>query len=124
MKKRIALLLALCLAAVLAACGCDNGGDVDLVFFNESNQGIAAVCVETESSSGGARHADSSPLKPGETFGFEVREYPATVAVYADPDCQKELARITVDEAPAEGERWCVAAREGKFGLVLTWDEL
>lgn len=124
MKKRIGLLLMLCVLAALSGCGCDDGKDVDLVFLNESNRDIAAVSVETESSSEGARYADCSPFRPGESFGFEVGEYPATVAVYADPDCRKELARLTISEAPAAGERWCVAARDGKNGLELTWDEL
>ena len=35
---------------------------------------------------------------------------------------QKELARLTIDEAPPEGERWYVTARDGAGGLALAAD--
>lgn len=128
MKRFLTLaLIAFIVLHTLSACGCDDGKDVDLVFLNESNRGIVAVCVETESSSEVAQRADSCPMKRGETFGFEAGEYPVTVLVYdtaVGRIGEGELARITVDEAPAEGERWYVTARDGAGGLVLAVDTL
>ena len=34
----------------------------------------------------------------------------------------RELARIVIDKAPPEGERWYVTARNGADGLVLKAD--
>ncbi len=131
--KRILTLVLLALAALstLSGCGCGGGGEnADLVFINDSDATIAAVVVNFEDRGGGSQHADSSPLKRGETFGFEAGQYPVTVAVYETPpepftDIGPEaLASIVIREAPPEGERWCVAARDGADGLTLTWDVL
>jgi len=84
--------------------------------------------VSFEDRGGGTQHADSSPLKRGETFGFEAGEYPVTVAVYETPpepfaDIGPEaLASTVIQEAPPDGERWYVTARDGAGGLVLTAD--
>ena len=126
MKKLICLLMAaLCM---LAACGCEDGENVqnfDLVFVNNSDFTIVAVVANFEDRGSGVQHADSSPMKTGETFGFEAGEYPVTVAVYDRPAGdfeQRELGTVTIQKAPPEGERWYVTAREGASGLVLTAD--
>lgn len=122
MKNILSLFLAaLCLAA-LSGCGREPGAEADLVFVNQSNAVIVEVVVDFRDQSGGQRHADSSPLKRGETFGFEAGEYPVTVAVYDAPfegSRQRELGRTTIKSAPPEGERWYVAARGGAEGLTF-----
>lgn len=107
----------------LSACG--GGEEADLVFVNDSDAVIVEVVVDFQDRSGGARNADSSPLRRGDSFGFEAGEYPATVYVYdkaVGDVLQGALARITIDEAPPEGERWYVTARSEIDGLTLTVD--
>ena len=123
MKKALCLFLAaLCLAALS---GCGSAGDVidyDLVFVNRSDAVIVEVVVDFQDRNGGTRNADSSPLKRGETFGFEAGEYPVTVYVYdkvANDVVEGALAQTTIREAPPEGERWYVTARDGAAGLNL-----
>ncbi|MBD5133582.1 MAG: hypothetical protein HDT38_03775 [Clostridiales bacterium] len=127
MKKRILVLLAALLAlAVLSGCG--SGGekiDYNLVFVNDSDATIVEVVADFADRDSGVRNADSSPLKRGETFGFEVGEYPVTVLVYDTAVGrveEGELARIVISEAPPEGERWYVTARDGADGLILAAD--
>ena len=72
-----------------------------------------------------SRNADSSPLRRGDSFGFEAGEYPVTVYVYDVPFkgfSQKELACFTIQEAPPDGERWYVTARDRAGGLALSAD--
>lgn len=115
---------------LMALCGCGCGGDIeaDLVFVNQSDAVIVEVVVEFQDQSGGTRNADSSPLKRGESFGFEAGEYPVTVYVYdhaVGDVAEGALARLTIPKAPPEGERWYVAARDGARGLtLLTSDHL
>ena len=120
MKKMIGMcLFALCLAA-LSGCGGDI--EADLVFVNDSDAVIVEVVVDFQDRNGGTRNADSSPLKRGETFGFEAGEYPVTVYVYdkvANDVVEGALAQTTIREAPPEGERWYVTARDGAAGLNL-----
>ena len=127
--KKITLIavLTLCLLVFavlffLCGCGCDSGENAGMVFVNGSNTTIAAVTVEFEDQDSGVRHADSSPLKRGESFGFEMGEYPALVVAYEDAELLKEVGRVTVREAPPKGECWYVTARDGSAGLVLTVD--
>lgn len=135
--KKAAVLLAGVLLALLTACGMEqsmmfvllNGGGQpepdDLVFVNDSDAVIVEVVVDFADQFGGARRADCKPVKRGETFGFEAGEYPATVAVYDAPygsGKEQELASLTIPEAPAEGERWYVAAQDGAEGLTLLAD--
>ncbi|MBD5099374.1 MAG: hypothetical protein HDT35_07520 [Clostridiales bacterium] len=127
MKKRIyAVLAALFILAALSGCG--SGGEVidyDLVFVNDSDATIVEVVVDFVDQNSGMRNADSSPLKRGETFGFEAGEYPVTVLVYdtaVGRIAEGELARIVIQQAPPEGERWYVTAKDGTHGIVLTAD--
>ena len=125
MKKLIYLFLPVCFLIGLTGCGCDNEIEADLVFVNQSDAVIVEVVVEFQDQSGGTRNADSSPLKRGESFGFEAGEYPATVMVYdkaAENSNEKALARLTIDSAPPEGERWYVTARDDGNGLTLDVD--
>ncbi len=120
--------LTLCLTAfaalwALSGCGCENGAEADLVFVNDSDAVIVEVVLVFQDQNGGSRNADSSPLRRGDSFGFEAGEYPATVYVYDavfEGFGQKELARHTIDEAPRPGERWYVTARDGAGGLALS----
>jgi len=129
MKRCLTLVLAL--VALFALSGCGYGGrgeNADLVFVNDSDAIIAAVVVNFEDRGGGSQHADSSPLRRGESFGFEAGRYPATVAVYETPpepftDIGPEaLASAVIQEAPPAGERWYVTARDGGSGIFLTVD--
>ena len=109
----------------LSGCGCDNGANAGLVFVNDSNATIVTVVADFADRDSGAQNADNSPLKRGESLGFETGEYPVTVLVYDRAVGRvegRELARIVIDEAPPEGERWYVTARDGEVGLVLKVD--
>ena len=126
MKRFLTLcLMIFAVLYALSGCGCGCDIEADLVFVNQSDAVIVEVVVEFQNQSGGTRNADSSPLKRGESFGFEAGEYPVTVYVYdhAVGDVAKgALARLTIREAPPEGERWYVTARDGVEGLTLTVD--
>ena len=120
-------LMALLLVYSLSGCGCDDGGNAGLVFVNDSDVTIVTVVADFADRNSGAQNADSSPLNRGESFGFEAGKYPVTVLVYnrpvgPGPVVEKELARIVIDKAPPEGERWYVTARDGAGGLVLSVD--
>lgn len=124
MEKRI-LVLFCALMCALSACGSEPGADAGLVFVNDSDAAIVEVVAHFQDQEGGTRNADSSPLKKGETFGFEVGEYPVTVAVYdraVGSFAEGELARLTIPEAPPEGERWYVTAQDVAGGLTLAAD--
>lgn len=122
MKKLIHLLLPVCFLIGLSGCGGGEELDYGLVFVNGSDAVIVEVVVEFQNQSGGTRNADSSPLKRGESFGFEAGEYPATVYVYdkaVGKAADGALARLTISKAPPEGERWYVTARDGAEGLTF-----
>ena len=77
MKKWfMAGLAALCLLPLSGCAGCDGGEKIDynLVFVNDSDAKIVEVVVDFQDRNGGTRNADSSPLKRGDSFGFEVGE--------------------------------------------------
>lgn len=126
MKRVISLFLTVLFAlAALSGCGCDGGAEAEVVFVNGSDMDIIAVLVDFQERSSGAQNADSSPLRRGESFGFEAGEYPATVMVYdraAENSNEKALARLTIDSAPPEGGRWYVTARDDGNGLTLDVD--
>lgn len=107
----------------LPGCGQENGAQADLVFVNDSDAAIVTVAVDFQGGNGGTQNADSSPLRRGESFGFEIGEYPVTVYVYdkvANDVVAGAVAQITVPKAPPEGERWYVTAWDGAGGLALT----
>lgn len=109
----------------LSGCGQENGAQADLVFINDSDTVIVEVVVDFRNRGGGCRNADSSPLRRGNSFGFEAGEYPVTVWVYDAPFegfKQKELARLTISKAPPAGKRWYVTARDGTDGLRFDVD--
>lgn len=119
------LVLFCVILCILSACTSEPGADAGLVFVNDSDAAIVEVVAHFQDQEGGTRNADSSPLKKGETFGFEAGEYPVTVAVYdsaVGSFAEGELARITISEAPPEGERWYVTARDEVGGLKLAAD--
>ena len=126
MKRFLTFALIVCgIFCGLSGCGQENGAEADLMFVNDSDTVIVEVVVDFQDQGGGTRNADSSPLRRGESFGFEAGEYPVTVYVYDtvfESFAQKELARLTIDEAPPEGERWYVTARDGAGGLALAAD--
>lgn len=122
--KRFLTLCLMIFAMLCAQAGCSRGGDIeaDLVFVNQSDAVIVEVVVEFQDQSGGTRNADSSPLKRGESFGFEAGEYPVTLYVYdkaVGDVAEGAQAQITIREAPPQGERWYVTARDGAEGLTL-----
>ena len=126
MKRILTLGLTVLLTVFgLSGCGCDDGRNIRLVFVNDSDHTIVTVVAEFADRNSGAMNADNSPLKRGESLGFEAGEYPVTVLVYDRAVGRvedHELARIVIDKAPPEGERWYVTARNGAGGLVLKVD--
>lgn len=126
MKRFLTLGLTVLLTVFgLSGCGCDDGGYAGLVFINDSDATIVTVVADFENRQEGSQHADNSPLKRGESLGFETGEYPVTVLVYdraVGSVENHELARIVIDKAPPEGERWYVTARDRAGGLILRVD--
>ena len=126
--KRFLTLALIVLVTLYSLSGCGSGGEVidyNLVFVNNSDAAIVEVVADFADRDSGMRNADSSPLKRGETFGFEAGEYPVTVLVYdavVGGIKEGELARIVIPQAPPEGERWYVTAQDGTHGIVLTAD--
>ena len=127
MKRFLTLALtAFMLVFGLSGCGRDDGRNVGLVFVNDSDATIVTVVADFVDRDSGAQYADNSPLKRGDFFSFETGEYPVTVLVYdraVGSVEDHELARIVIDKAPPEGERWYVTARDGAGGLVLKVDD-
>lgn len=128
MKRFFTLALLVC-TALLALSGCKDGGgekiDYNLVFVNDSDAKIVAVAAEFQDQNMGSQNANSSPLKRGESFGFEAGEYPVTVYAFDRPVYDVSdgaLAELTIQSSPPEGERWYVIARDGAGGLELTVD--
>ena len=122
--KRFLTLCLIVFVVLYGLSGCGRGSDMEagLVFVNQSDAVIVEVVVEFQDQSGGTRNADSSALRRGESFGFQAGEYPATVYVYdkaVGDVVEGALARITIREAPPEGERGYVTARDGAEGLTL-----
>lgn len=117
-------LLALLLAVSLPCCGCGDM-EADLVFVNGSDTAVTAVLADFADQGSVVQNADSSPLKRGESFGFEAGEYPVTVIVYDQPSegfGQEKLGQLTIEQAPPDGERWYVTVRDSETGLMLTAD--
>ena len=126
MRHFFTLILAvLLMVSALSGCGCDNGGNADLVFVNGSDAAIVTVVADSESHQEGARNADNSPLKRGDSLSFEAGVYPVTMYVYDRSVMgieENALARIEIDKAPPEGERWYVTALDWAGGIVLRVD--
>ena len=124
MKRILALILtALLMVSGLSGCGCDDGRNVGLVFVNDSDATIIAVMADFGDHTEGSRNADFNPLKRGDSLSFQSGEYPVTVVVYEayeDLGPKKELARVTIPNAPPEGKRWYVTAWDCAHGVVLT----
>lgn len=92
--------------------------DADLVFVNQSDTPVGSVKLDCQSSTEVSQYADNSPIKRGESFGFEVESYPVTVTVYKQAGGRGVLASCVVEEAP-EGDWWFVIARDGENGMEL-----
>ena len=126
MKRFLSFALTVILfVLILSGCGCDDGRNTGLVFVNDSDATIVTVVADFSDQVSGAQNADNSPLKRGESLGFEAGEYPVTVLVYDRAVGRvegHEMARIVINEAPPKGERWYVTARNGAGGLVLKVD--
>ena len=126
--KRFFTLVLIVFAVLCTLFGGGGNGDkidYDLVFVNNSDTTIVEVVTDSVGQSSGTRNADNSPLKRGETFGFEVEGYPVTVLIYdtaVGRVAEGELARIVIAKAPPKGERWYVTARDGADGLILAAD--
>lgn len=123
MKRWTLLTMGAALALLLAGCGCffnESGAEADLVFVNCSDARIASVVLHGEGFESGTQNADNSPISRGDSFGFEVNGYPVTVTVYSGLNGQgAPLATCSIETAPAEGERWYVAARDMGGGVML-----
>ncbi len=102
---------------LLAAC-VDGSAHADLVFVSETDTAIGLVAVECGWASMAGQNANSCPLRRGESFGFQVDSYPATVTVYRDAEGRQELASCIIRAEPAGG-RWYVTARDRGSGVIL-----
>lgn len=128
--KRFLTLCLMVFAVFLSLHGCGSSGEVidyDLVFVNDSDFTVVTVVASFEDRLSGVRNADSSPLKRGESFGFEAGEYPVTLAVYDRTIDSMEMepgavAQMVIPKAPPEGERWYVTAHNSGSGLTFTVD--
>ena len=127
MKRFLTLmLLVFSMLFPLSNCGCGDM-EADLVFVNDSDAVIVAVLADFSGQGTVVQNSNSSPLKRGESFGFEAGDYPVKLAVYDQPFAswgQYQLASLTILEAPAEGGRWYVTARSAGSSLTLSVSEL
>ena len=121
MKKLISFLSAVLL---LLPAGCRAGSEGNLVFYNDSDTPVGLVEIQRETHSGGACHADSSPVAYGETLSFQ--EDPddtslLTLRVY-DAGRVAVLAEGTFSLSFAGGAAHTVALTDRSGRLTLSAD--
>ena len=90
----------------------------EVVFVSDTDTPIGSVSLTSAQSTEVCLHADNSLLTRGESFTFQVEEYPMTMTVYGDLEGKIPLAACIITEAP-EGDRWYVVARDSENGMVL-----
>jgi len=119
----VAALAVLVAAVLLSRPGCWDR-EAGLVFISDTDQPIHTVSVSYGGILGGwsecAQSADNCPLSRGQSYGFEPERYPVTVEVFDASAGRKPMARLTIPEAPPQGERWYVTARTEPDGMSLT----
>ena len=112
-----------CTLARFWASGC-GGGEADVVFVSCTDTPVGSVGLDQQNSAEVGQNADNSPMKRGESLGFEVDGYPVTVTVYAGSGGKTPLTSCVIEAEP-EGGRWYVVGRDGPDGLTLevtgTW---
>ncbi len=130
-KRMIIALIAVILIFVVIAIAMPKNGsgatDVDLIFLNDSDIPVGSVYISYARWDGsdvteGGMNADSSVLDRGEDLQFTGIRWPVTVMVCSDLQGRETMARIVVEEAPAEGWLWCVTLIDSAAGpkLVVT----
>ena len=119
-KTAIMILLA-ALVCGLAACGCDDGGDV--VFVQTGGEKVVSVLAEGHLGGGGAQNANGAPLAKGNSLSFRGRDtgWPMTVTACRGDHGEGPIASVVSPEAPAEGERWFVYFRNGALAYGPDW---
>ncbi len=120
--KQISLL---CCAALfvlaLAACGCDDGGDV--VFVQTGERPVSSVGVEGPAGGGAAQNADGTPMERGSSYGFDGEDvgWPMVVTPCQGQDLEGAIGSVTIPAAPPEGERWFVYLQAGRLMYGTDW---
>ncbi|MEG2016952.1 MAG: hypothetical protein RR128_00670 [Clostridium sp.] len=79
MKKKVGIVIVLGILLIVVI-GCSNRPHVvaeeeNLIIINNTNQKIYSFGLEQRNSSGGGQYADGSPVKKGESFGFQMDKY-------------------------------------------------
>lgn len=122
MKKTLILALTLLLAALLASCGCDPGGDV--VFVSQDGAPVGSVGYEGPIGGGYGQNADGTALIAGGSISIDSGDvgFPMTVTACAGLATEDPIASVVIPKAPPEGERWFVTLRSGGKGPYLTYD--
>ena len=105
----------------LAACGCDDGGDV--VFVQTGERPVYSVGVEGPAGGGGVQNADGTAMKQGDSYGFDAEKvgWPMEVTACRGLDGKRPLASVTIPGAPPQGERWFVYFQGGELAYGVGW---
>ena len=81
--------------------------------------GVSYARWDGSSVSGGVVNADGSPIDRGDSLGFTVEGWPATVSVYADPQGMVLLASSVVETPPSEGYVWQASVQKKDGAVVI-----
>ena len=119
MKKKFSMVIALGILLIVVI-GCSNRSHVvaeeeNLIIINNTNQKIYSFGLEQRNSSGGGQYADGSPIKKGESFGFQMDKYDGCEFVLTAKDKEeKEILR---------SQQFKENFSEGKVTILINEDE-
>lgn len=119
MKKKFSMVIALGILLIVVI-GCSNrshvaGEEENLIIINNTNQKIYSFGLEQRNSSGGGQYADGSPIKKGESFGFQMDKYDGCEFVLTAKDKEeKEILR---------SQQFKENFSEGKVTILINEDE-
>lgn len=119
MKKKFSMVIVLGILLIVVI-GCSNryhvaGEEENLIIINNTNQKIYSFGLEQRNSSGGGQYADGSPIKKGESFGFQMDKYDGCEFVLTAKDKEeKEILR---------SQQFKENFSEGKVTILINEDE-
>ena len=121
MRKICLMCSAALLLFALAACGCDDGGDV--VFVQTGERPVFSVGVEGPDGGGGVQNADGTAMKQGDSYGFDAKKvgWPMEITACRGLHAADPIASVTIPKAPPEGERWFVYFWNGRLSYGTDW---